>query len=337
LRQFKRNKKWYPSPQQLQKKKREKFFICLLCIDTFLIHEEIYIILIKTILDYSIMHSVRILPKSIVPLYSTGYSSGIVIDMGYFNTSVIPVFNSYPLITEMELIEIGGIQLERNLKRHIFDDNNYFKDNKPRIKNIDQLNNGVIKHLGDLLVRSAICLNKKLSASIKTPTEAPKIKGDKDHCRVDIYNELPDFQINFTSRIDLGEKLFGEFETDEANVAYTLLKVIQKTPCEIRKTLVQNIVLSGGTSMILGCYKRFVEEINYIISNNKEFEDIRVLKDIIKLHKILFPRNYLTWIGASILSSFDKFNFKSFTITKEEMDVDDTLFKKKLIPYTKHN
>lgn len=181
---------------QLQKKKREKFFICLLCVDPFLNHTELYKILVKTILDYSIIHSVRILPKSIIPVYSSGYTSGIVIDMGYLNTTIIPIFNGYPLIKEMKTLEIGGVQLEKMLKRSIFDDNNYFKDNKPRMKNIDLLNNGVIKYLGDLVVRSSICLNKKLSTLIsKNQSEMNKLKGDKDNCRVDIYSDLPDFQV----------------------------------------------------------------------------------------------------------------------------------------------
>jgi hypothetical protein len=30
---------------------------------------------------------------------------------------------------------------------------------------------------------------------IKNPNELAKIKGDKDNCRVDIYSDLPDFQV----------------------------------------------------------------------------------------------------------------------------------------------
>ncbi len=184
------------SQLQLQKKKREKFFICLLCVDPFQNNLDVQKILVKTILDYSIIHSVRLLPKNILPIYSTGFTSGIVIDMGYLNTTIVPIFNGYPIINEMKILEIGGIQLEKAMKRNIFDDNNYFKDNKPRMKNIDQLNTGVIKYLGDLVVRSAVCLNKKLSMLIKNPNELAKIKGDKDNCRVDIYSDLPDFQVN---------------------------------------------------------------------------------------------------------------------------------------------
>jgi actin-related protein 10 len=100
----------------------------------------------------------------------------------------------------------------------------------------------------------------------------------------------------------LGEKIFGDYDMDEINIAISLLQVIQTIPCEVRKSCVQNIVLSGGTSMILGCYRRLAEEINSIFENSKEFNDIKVLKDQIKLHKIIFPRNTLTWIGGKYFS-----------------------------------
>jgi len=50
--------------------------------------------------------------------------------------------------------------------------------------------------------------------------------------------------------------------------------------------------------MILGCYKRFIEELNHIFDSTKEFDDIKVIKETIKLHKVIFPRNTLTWIGG---------------------------------------
>jgi hypothetical protein len=51
--------------------------------------------------------------------------------------------------------------------------------------------------------------------------------------------------------------------------------------------------------MILGCYKRFIEELNHIFDSTKEFDDIKVIKETIKLHKVIFPRNTLTWTGGN--------------------------------------
>jgi actin-related protein len=56
----------------------------------------------------------------------------------------------------------------------------------------------------------------------------------------------------------LGEHLFGDIDNEELNIVYSLLEVITNIPAEERKKLVQNIVISGGTSMLMGFYRRFV-------------------------------------------------------------------------------
>jgi actin-related protein len=63
----------------------------------------------------------------------------------------------------------------------------------------------------------------------------------------------------------LGEQLFGDIDNEETNIAYSLLEVILNIPAEERKKLVQNIVICGGTSMVMGFYRRFVKNHNVVI------------------------------------------------------------------------
>ena len=63
--------------------------------------------------------------------------------------------------------------------------------------------------------------------------------------------------MSFNSRIIVGEKLFGA--NSEDNLAYLVLKILlEKVPCEIRRKVGSNIILSGGITMINGFYQRFV-------------------------------------------------------------------------------
>jgi hypothetical protein len=41
-----------------------------------------------------------------------------------------------------------------------------------------------------------------------------------------------------------------------------------------------------------------------------------------KIHKVLFPRNNLSWIGCSILFNLDTINSKHLTITREDLEID---------------
>lgn len=178
---------------QLQKLKREKYYICLLSLDFFLTpFEDIYELIVKTILDYPIIHSVKLAPKTLLPVYTTGYSSGIVVDVGYVFTYITPINNGFPYLDKSENIAIGSSELERCLKRFIYEDN-VTKEGKTKIKNIEQFNNNIISHLNDLLVRSALCVNNKLSESLKDTNEEAKIKSE--FSKIDYYNDLPDFQV----------------------------------------------------------------------------------------------------------------------------------------------
>jgi actin-related protein len=59
-----------------------------------------------------------------------------------------------------------------------------------------------------------------------------------------------------------------------------------------------------------------------------EFEELTNLKDVLRFHKIIFARNCLTWIGASLLTNFDKTNFKQMGVTKEEYEINSELLDK---------
>lgn len=304
---------------QLKKQQREKNYICILCIDFSIsrVLKDVYDLIAKTILENSLIFSVRILPKSITPIYTTGYSSGIVVDVGYMFTTITPINNGFPFLDKIETLSIGSLELERFLKNAIIEEN--ITNGKKRIKHPENFSSGLIKYLDDLLIRCAICVNKKISTLLQDPNEESKLKSEHEYSKVDYCKDLQDFQISFLARVKLGEKLFGNPEDEEFNIAYSLLKVLSKINCEDRKKLSQNIVLSGGTTMLMGFYRRLIDEINFWIES-EEFKEIKNLQNFIKIHKVIFPRNCLTWIGASLLSSFEKLNLKQLTINREDFE-----------------
>ena len=218
--------------------------------------DEVYRVLLESLLDYASVQSVKFIPKQITPMYCSGMTTGIVIDIGYNNTTITPMLDGFPILKCAKTLSIGGLAMERMAKRFIVDDTNIYKDGKPKIKNMDQFLKGLVKYLSDIVVRSGIIVNKKLSLLFKEPKEEESLKSE--FSRIDIYSDIQDFQISFLSRALLGESLFGDYDNESDNIAYELLKVIQSLPCENRKTASQNVVLSGGGSMILGCYKRLV-------------------------------------------------------------------------------
>lgn len=308
---------------QLKKQQRDKNFSCLLAVDFYISKhlQDVYELLVKNIFENPQITLVKLVPKAILPIFATGYSSGIMIDVGYLFTTICPINNGFPYMDKCITLSIGTQELERTIKRFITEDNG-INTSKTKIKNVEQFSTNIIQYLDDLVVRSALCLNKKMSNLIKDTIEESRIKND--FSKVDFYKDVQDFQLNLLSRIKLGEKFFGDVEEEEFNIAYSLLEVISKIPNEDRKKLCQNILICGGGSMITGFYKRLVDEVNSLLeidqTKHSAFSELHLIKNYIKFHKVIFPRNCLTWIGGSLISNYEKISMKNLTITKEDID-----------------
>ena len=83
---------------------------------------------------------------------------------------------------------------------------------------------------------------------------------------------------------------------DFGGVHTTAYKCVQKCDADLRRELLNNIALSGGTSMFPGINDRLAKEISALAPSSAKV-------------KIIAPkeRNYSAWIGGSVLSSLATF------------------------------
>ena len=83
--------------------------------------------------------------------------------------------------------------------------------------------------------------------------------------------------------------------------------------------------------MLNGFYQRFVDEISFVMNNNPEFLRLKGIKDDLHVHKIIFPRNILTWVGASLFMNFNNINFSENEINRGEKIENKDLVETELI------
>ena len=189
---------------------------------------------------------------------------------------------------------------------------NKFDENK-----IETLKKNLIKYMDDLMVRITYILNRKISQEYKQSLSGEESKEKEIYQKIGFYSDLPIFKIDFNTRVFLGEKIFEE--NNKNNFGYLILKTLaEDVPCEIKKKVGSNIVLSGGITMLDGFYQRFVDEVNYIANNNNEFMRLKGIKDDLRVHKIIYPRNILSWVGASLLIGVKKSDFPGNEINNDE-------------------
>ena len=278
---------------------------------------DIFTSFIKYIFEtFSFISSIKIIPKKIFPVFVSGFHSGIILNSGYSYSTITVVNNGLCVISKK--IGYCSCDMQKALYNLILKDIKNGKcGNKFDQKNFELLKNNLIKYMDDFMVRISYILNKKLSQEYKQISSNEEESNEKEnYAKIGFYNNVPTFKIDFNTRIFVGEKLFGE--NNEKNMAYLLLKtLLENVPCEIRKKIGSNIILSGGLTMLEGFFQRFSDEINFIMDNNNEFKKLRGIRNDLRVHKIIYPRNILSWVGASLFLGSNKVNFPGNEINRE--------------------
>jgi actin-related protein len=181
---------------QVQKLKRDKIYTCILAIDFSLTClEDVYNLLIKSILDYPVINNVKLIPKTIPPIFTSGYASGIVVDVGNIFTNIIPINKGFPLIEKSQQLNMGSSELLRKLKLFLIEDNYILNLSKTKIREPENFVKNVDKYLDDILVRSVFIVNKKLSFEINNDNEQ-SIGLKNDISKIDFCKGVQDFMVN---------------------------------------------------------------------------------------------------------------------------------------------
>ena len=277
---------------------------------------------------FTFIASIKIIPKQIFPIFVSGFYSGIILNCGYSFSSITIVNNGLEVINKK--IGNGSCDMQKILYNIIINDVKQGKNgNKIDENNFEILKKNLVKYMDDLMVRITYILNKKVSNEYKQINSSEEAKEKEVYTKIGFYGDIPIFKIDFNTRIILGEKLFGE--NNENNLAYLMLKTLaENVPCEIRKKIGSNIILSGGLTMLEGFYQRFLDEINFIVDNNKEFIKLKGIRNYLRVHKIIYPRNILNWVGASLFFGINKNNYPGNEINREIHDNEKKIENKKI-------
>ena len=226
----------------------------------------------------------------LLSLYSSGLTTGIVLDSGDEVSSACPVYEGYALPDAIKRHDLGGRDINEYLAKLVS------RKGKESFKSSSELE--VVRNMKEKVCYVALDHSKEKTSNSTSIVEKKY--------------ELPDGQI-----IDLGVERFecpellfnpsiiGHYRT--SGIAQMTHDSIMNCDEEIRNDMFSNIVLSGGSTMFPGIADRMQKEITLLAPS-----DMKV--------KIIAPpeRKYSTWIGGSILASLD--SFQQMWISKQEYD-----------------
>jgi len=216
---------------------------------------------------------------SMLTLYSGGFQTGLVIEIGDSITRIVPIYEGYKLDHAIKYLDIGGRTLTRYME----------------------------KILGETGYSADSSIRRELVRALKEKACFVSLDYKEDLKRVEQYEKpytLPDGSTITLSkeRFQVPELLFNPVqELEETPLPEAILDVIEMCDLDIRPELLNNIFLSGGSSMFPNIKSRIYQELEVELAKRKKKN---------QTIKIIAPREriFAVWVGGSVLAMIPEFS-----------------------------
>jgi actin len=228
---------------------------------------------------------------SMLTLYAGGFQTGLVIEIGDSITRIVPIYEGYKLDHAIKYLEIGGRTLTRYMEK-ILGETGYSADSSIR------------RELVRALKEKACFVSLDYKEDLKRAEQYEKPYSLPDGSTITLSKE----------RFQVPELLFNpSLEFEETPLPEAILNVIEMCDLDIRPELLNNIFLSGGSSMFPNIKSRIYQELEVeLVKRKKKNQTI----------KIIAPRErvFSVWVGGSILAMIPEFSQNWITRVKYYQD-----------------
>uniref|UniRef100_A0A667ZG63 Actin related protein 10 n=1 Tax=Myripristis murdjan TaxID=586833 RepID=A0A667ZG63_9TELE len=219
--------------------------------------------------------SVLFAPSHLMSIMTLGINSALVMDCGYTETLVLPVYECTPILPAWEALcacdfaswLCNGSLLSLLAVRTCF---------------VSDLQRG-------FKIQEA---KFNLDGTAERPAPPPDVDYPLDGEKI--------LHIKGSIRDSVMEILF-EQDNEEKSVASLILDALVKCPIDTRKVLSENLVVIGGTAMLPGFLHRLLAEIRLLVEKPK-YRDILATKSF-RLHSPPAKPNCTAWLGGAIFGA----------------------------------
>ena len=237
--------------------------------------------------------AVNVQIQAVMSLYSCGRTDGVVVDSGDGVTHVVPVFEGYTLPNAVRRLDLAG----RDLTEWMMELLN--QEQKKRVFSTSA-DREMAREIKEKACYVSMDYEKELEEYLEHEGSGGEGGSGGDHLT---QVKLPDgttFSVG-KAKFCCPELLFSPdiAEKECKSVQQTVLDSVKLCPIDCRRTLFNNIVCSGGSTMYKNYEDRLKHEVSELLPARGR-EDVRVIAP--------GERKYSVWMGAAILASLTSFS-----------------------------
>lgn len=253
----------------------------IIVLESLLTPTEIRETLAKVLFRHFEIGSLMFLPSHLATISTLGVETALVLDVGYEEATLIPIFEGIPVLKGWQALPLGSRTVHDCIRREM-------KDAIPDLELSEEI-------VEDIKVRTCFVTTLERSAKLEYengPSPPPAVK----------YPGVQTFEIPGYVREKAFEELW-ERDNDNLSIPTMILDAILKCPVDMRRPLAENILLVGGTPMAKGFASRLKSELLHLVNSDLYSEKLKVRS--FKFHKAPSHANYTVWLGGAIFGAAD--------------------------------
>ncbi|PKI82552.1 hypothetical protein MVES_003387 [Malassezia vespertilionis] len=227
-------------------------------------------------------------------LLATGRMTGLVVDCGYWETVVLPIYAGRPLFeciattprAAHRLATCTAALLGQEMPAALLE-----------------------RCVTESLVVSAMPTSQFASTlPLDTEAFAAAYKAQASAPDFALRTKTGTLHVPGWIRERAAEVLFDAGDEDETNVVACTLQSIARLPLDTRREILDAVLLTGGASMLPGFAARFEAQVNSVLGAPRQQMGPRTLPctsaHVLNMGRLPIAPNMLAWVGGSVATSF---------------------------------